>query len=98
MGELQQRKKRWYRNYLDQLFFVVTPFIFLQKSFLDNGDECFYGVCYYCKKAEAACAKGNIMEGSVTIWLPIEWSLGKMRHPWQRTYNSKKARSGLQNH
>lgn len=41
---------------------------------------------------EAACASGNIMEGSVTIWLPSEWNLGKMRHPWQRTYNDRKAR------
>lgn len=72
----------------------------LLKTFFknDNGDECFYGVCYYCKKAEAACARGNIMEGSVTIWLPIEWSLGKMRHPWQRTYNNKKARWELDKH
>ena len=58
----------------------------------DDGDECFYGVCYYCKKAEAACANGDIMEGSVTIWLPHGWELGKMRHPWQRTYNKRKAR------
>eukprot|EP00795_Rhopilema_esculentum_P010650 gene10650-19392_t len=66
----------------------------LLKTFFKNedGDDCFYGVCYYCKKSEAACAKGKIMEGSVTIWLPDGWHLAKSRHPWQRTYNNRKAR------
>ena len=60
--------------------------------FLDNGDTCFYGVCYYCSKSEPACASGNIMEGSITIWLPPGWELAKSRHPWQRTYTKRKAR------
>lgn len=54
--------------------------------FKEGGNTCFYGVCYYCKKAEAACANGTIMEGSVTLWLPPGWSLRNWRHPWQRTY------------
>ncbi|CAH3042017.1 unnamed protein product [Porites lobata] len=49
-------------------------------------NTCFYGVCYYCKKAEAACANGTVMEGSVTLWLPAGWPLKNWRHPWQRTY------------
>jgi hypothetical protein len=59
-------------------------------TFLD-GNMCFYGVCHYCKKEEAACANKTVMEGSLTIWLPQGWSLAKWRHPWQRTYSSKKA-------
>lgn len=54
--------------------------------FKEGGNTCFYGVCYYCKKAEAACANGTIMEGSVTLWLPPGWHLRNWRHPWQRTY------------
>ena len=49
-------------------------------------NTCFYGVCYYCKKAGAACANGTVMEGSVTLWLPAGWPLKNWRHPWQRTY------------
>eukprot|EP00794_Sanderia_malayensis_P016215 gene16215-17847_t len=55
-----------------------------------NRDVCFYGVCYYCKKSEAACGNGNIMEGSITIWLPHGWELKNNRHPWQRTYRNDK--------
>ena len=51
------------------------------------GDNmCFYGVCYYCKPAEAACADGTKMEGSLTLWLPVHMSLRNWRHPYQRTY------------
>jgi hypothetical protein len=33
------------------------------------------------------------MEGSITLWLPDDWSLEKIRHPYQRTYvDDKKAR------
>ena len=58
------------------------------------GDNvCFYGVCYYCKPAEAACANGEMMEGSLTLWLPKWYALTTKRHPYQRTYaKNKKAR------
>ena len=56
-------------------------------GFCLGGDTCFYGRCYYCKKKEAACANGTIMEGSVTLWLPQGWPLTKWAHPWQRTYS-----------
>lgn len=58
--------------------------------FKEGGNTCFYGVCHYCKKAEAACANGTIMEGSVTLWLPPGWHLRNWRHPWQRTYREDK--------
>ena len=47
---------------------------------------CFYGKCYYCRPAEPACADGEIMEGSVTLWLPQDRPLKKWRHLWARTY------------
>ena len=51
-----------------------------------DGNTCFYGKCYYCKPEEAACAEGDIMEGSLTLWLPEWYELKTWRHPWQRTY------------
>ncbi|XP_035685479.1 glycosaminoglycan xylosylkinase-like [Branchiostoma floridae] len=67
----------------------------LMSTFLTQGNNtCFYGKCYYCKETEPACADGEVMEGSVTLWLPSNWSLkGRQRHPWGRTYrNDKQAR------
>lgn len=61
--------------------------------FKEGGNTCFYGVCYYCMKAEAACANGTIMEGSVTLWLPPGWPLKNWRHPWQRTYRDDRKAS-----
>lgn len=58
-----------------------------------GGNTCFYGVCYYCKHEEAACADGEVMEGSVTLWLPGWYTLSTKRHPYQRTYRKgRKAR------
>lgn len=52
-----------------------------------SGDnQCFYGVCYYCKREERACAEGELMEGSLTLWLPEWYQLTTKRHPYQRTY------------
>ncbi|XP_057407124.1 glycosaminoglycan xylosylkinase isoform X2 [Balaenoptera acutorostrata] len=39
---------------------------------------------------EPACADGDTMEGSVTLWLPDVWPLQKHRHPWGRTYREGK--------
>lgn len=60
----------------------------LKKTFSEsNGNLCYYGYCYYCKEEEKACAKGDEMEGSLTLWLPEEYShFEKLRHPYQRTY------------
>ncbi|XP_077573736.1 glycosaminoglycan xylosylkinase [Stigmatopora nigra] len=63
----------------------------LLATFLTQGnDTCFYGKCYYCRKSEAACGQGDIMEGSMTLWLPDTWPLQKHRHPWGRTYREGK--------
>ena len=51
-----------------------------------SGNVCFYGKCMYCKKKESACGNGEVMEASLTLWLPHKIKLEKMRHPWQRTY------------
>lgn len=58
--------------------------------FLVGNNTCFYGKCYYCRESEPACAEGDIMEGSVTLWLPDVWPLQKHRHPWGRTYREGK--------
>ncbi|NXD15265.1 XYLK xylosylkinase, partial [Nothocercus nigrocapillus] len=55
-----------------------------------GNSTCFYGKCYYCRETEPACADGDIMEGSVTLWLPDVWPLQKHRHPWGRTYREGK--------
>ncbi|XP_032815055.1 glycosaminoglycan xylosylkinase isoform X1 [Petromyzon marinus] len=63
----------------------------LLATFLAQGNNtCFYGKCYYCRESEPACADGELMEGSVTLWLPESWPLQKHRHPWGRTYREGK--------
>ncbi|XP_063056730.1 glycosaminoglycan xylosylkinase [Engraulis encrasicolus] len=63
----------------------------LVSTFLMQGNNtCFYGKCYYCRESEPACAEGEVMEGSVTLWLPDVWPLQKHRHPWGRTYREGK--------
>ncbi|MBN3283800.1 XYLK xylosylkinase, partial [Polyodon spathula] len=63
----------------------------LLSTFLMQGNNtCFYGKCYYCRESEPACAEGEVMEGSVTLWLPDVWPLQKHRHPWGRTYREGK--------
>ncbi|CDQ76397.1 unnamed protein product [Oncorhynchus mykiss] len=63
----------------------------LLSTFLMQGNNsCFYGKCYYCRESEPACAEGDMMEGSVTLWLPDVWPLQKHRHPWGRTYREGK--------
>lgn len=57
---------------------------------LVGNNTCFYGKCYYCRETEPACAEGDVMEGSVTLWLPDVWPLQKHRHPWGRTYREGK--------
>ncbi|KAG8555452.1 hypothetical protein GDO81_017705 [Engystomops pustulosus] len=63
----------------------------LLSTFLKQGNNtCFYGKCYYCRETEPACADREVMEGSVTLWLPDVWPLQKHRHPWGRTYREGK--------
>lgn len=75
--------------------------LYIQRQHVSNcsllGEHtCFYGRCYYCKPAEAACANGSLMEGSLTLWLPDHMGLHTWRHPYQRTYrDGVKARYGV---
>lgn len=63
----------------------------LLSTFLTVGNNtCFYGKCYYCRETEPACADGDMIEGSITLWLPDVWPLQKHRHPWGRTYREGK--------
>ncbi|XP_039288087.1 glycosaminoglycan xylosylkinase isoform X2 [Nilaparvata lugens] len=61
----------------------------LSKTFFQDGNNtCLYGVCYYCRPDDAVCAKRDMMEGAVILWLPDHLQLKKHRHPWQRTYRA----------
>lgn len=57
-----------------------------------DGRLCYFGKCLYCKEEMMACADSDdVMEGSVTLWLPPKWSkFVKQRHPYQRTYREGK--------
>ncbi|XP_054272069.1 glycosaminoglycan xylosylkinase [Macrosteles quadrilineatus] len=52
----------------------------------EDNNTCFYGVCHYCGPHDPVCASGQVLEGSLILWLPEEFPLKKFRHPWQRTY------------
>lgn len=72
---------------------VMVKWIHLMGTFFflsPGNNTCFYGKCYYCRESEPACAEGEIMEGSLTLWLPDVWPLQKHRHPWGRTYREGK--------
>lgn len=66
---------------------VATPKL-NETVMFQNNNTCFYGKCYYCKPSDPACAEGNVMEGSLTLWLPTNFMLQKWKHPWARTYRS----------
>ncbi|KAG1698521.1 Glycosaminoglycan xylosylkinase [Nymphon striatum] len=67
---------------------VATPEI--AKTFFSNGPNmCFYGVCTYCRKEFSACGKGDVLDGSMTLFLPLEakhMELVPKKNPWIRTY------------
>lgn len=59
----------------------------LAQTFYQEGNNtCFYGICFYCSAHDPVCAKQDIMEGALILWLPDHFVLKKFRHPWQRTY------------
>lgn len=64
----------------------------LNTYYYENGNSCFYGKCHYCKGRETGvCAKGTMLEGSLTLWLPEAYSLSSpIPHPWRRTYRPNK--------
>lgn len=69
---------------------TLFPYMYLVLFSPLGNNTCFYGKCYYCRETEPACADGDTMEGSVTLWLPDVWPLQKHRHPWGRTYREGK--------
>jgi hypothetical protein len=59
--------------------------------YISDNNTCFYGKCYYCKGPEdGVCADGDILEGTMVLWLPTEWKLKNHPHPWRRTYKKSK--------
>lgn len=56
----------------------------------ETNNTCLYGVCHYCSPADPVCGVGDILEGSLILWLPSYLKLMKHRHPWQRTYKRNK--------
>ncbi len=51
-----------------------------------EGNTCFYGNCTYCHRGRSVCAKGEILEGSVALWLPDWYELRALWHPWWRAH------------
>ena len=61
----------------------------LLDTFYDDGNStCFYGVCLYCEPKSLVCAKNDIMEGALIMWLPTKIKFKKYPSPWQRSYKS----------
>ncbi|XP_071096709.1 glycosaminoglycan xylosylkinase-like [Haliotis cracherodii] len=77
-------------NLQTEIMPVATPE--LLATFFTKGDNnCFYGKCMFCKGPDdGVCAKGQILEGTIILWLPSEWTLKTVRHPWSRTYSTKR--------
>ncbi|CAH1401373.1 unnamed protein product [Nezara viridula] len=69
----------------------VSSLALNQTFFKEGNNTCFYGVCRYCKREDAVCAEGDLLEGSITLWFPNSWQLKRVRHPWQRSYSSAPA-------
>ncbi|XP_066998611.2 glycosaminoglycan xylosylkinase isoform X2 [Anabrus simplex] len=59
----------------------------------EGNNTCFYGVCYYCSAQDPVCARKDVMEGALIMWLPPGplFKLKKFRNPWQRTYRPELA-------
>ncbi|OBS64645.1 hypothetical protein A6R68_06814 [Neotoma lepida] len=74
----------------EQLLSTFLTVAYLAHFHPAGNNTCFYGKCYYCRETEPACADGDMMEGSITLWLPDVWPLQKHRHPWGRTYREGK--------
>ncbi|XP_071507967.1 glycosaminoglycan xylosylkinase-like [Diadema antillarum] len=85
-------------NLRTEILPVASPV--LKETFMEQNDNlCFYGKCYYCKPDYAACGDGDLMEGSLTLWLPSDLKLKKWRHLWSRTYkDGKKAKWETDDH
>ncbi|ESO98910.1 hypothetical protein LOTGIDRAFT_213698 [Lottia gigantea] len=63
----------------------------LDTFYMQDGNVCFYGRCYYCKgKDTGVCGEGDILEGTVVLWMPSHFQLKVRKHPWSRTYREGK--------
>ena len=63
---------------------MIFIFNFNLKFYVLDGNVCYYGICLYCNEKNMACAEGEVIEGSLILWLPKKWSnFEKHRHPYQ---------------
>ncbi len=53
---------------------------------LADGNTRFYGNCKSCHPNRSVCAEGEILEGSVALWLPDWYELKALWHPWRGAY------------
>lgn len=60
----------------------------LDTFYQEGNNTCFYGVCMYCEPQSPVCAKRDIMEGAVILWLPSNIRFERNASPWQRSYKS----------
>ncbi|KAK6195413.1 hypothetical protein SNE40_000850 [Patella caerulea] len=66
----------------------------LNTFYTKDENMCFYGKCYYCKgPATGVCAEGEVLEGTVVLWMPSRFKLKLHKHPWSRTYREGKLAS-----
>ncbi|PVD22218.1 hypothetical protein C0Q70_18024 [Pomacea canaliculata] len=73
---------------LKQEVIPVASQALLNTFYKDNNNTCFYGKCYYCRPTEGVCAEGEVMEGTVILWLPAKFILNTTHHPWARKYRA----------
>lgn len=66
---------------------VATPEL-LDTFYQEGNNTCFYGVCMYCEPQSPVCAKRDIMEGAVIMWLPTNIKFERYPSPWQRSYKN----------
>ncbi|KAG8189856.1 hypothetical protein JTE90_023363, partial [Oedothorax gibbosus] len=67
----------------------------LHKTFFVSpaGNVCFHGQCsYYCDTGHAVCGDPDMLEGSLSAWLPANNVLHHkpVRSPWRRSYNKRR--------
>lgn len=68
---------------------ILAPVRYNASLITSGQNMCFYGVCTYCRKEFPACAKGDMLEGSMTLFLPLQeknYKLEAQKNPWIRTY------------
>ncbi|KAL4218503.1 Golgi casein kinase [Mactra antiquata] len=64
----------------------------LRRTFFTSpiGNTCFFGVCdYYCDSNHAFCGHGDMIEGSLMVWLPDgrEAYRDSWKSPYRRSYS-----------